>query len=180
MARGQTMSNDNHSPRHICIVMGVSGVGKSTVGRSLADQLGATFLEGDDFHSNENRQKMAQGKALNDADRMPWLDRLVLETRRARSSGDAVVLACSALKIVYRKRLVTGIGEPCQIIFLHGRMDTIFERMGHRAGHFMPFGLLQSQLDALEPPTPLEQAIYVDTEGQPIPALVKDIRRQLA
>lgn len=180
MAYGQKMSEDAHGCPQVLCVMGVSGVGKSTVGRTLADQLGATFVEGDDFHPEANKQKMARGIALDDADRMPWLDRLVLETRRLRSSGQSVVLACSALKIFYRKTLLMGIGERCQIIFLYGSLDAISERMVQRRDHFMHPGLLQSQLDLLEPPTPREHAICVDTVGRSVQALTKDILRQLA
>lgn len=129
------------------VVMGVSGCGKTHVGRMLADRLDACFLDGDDFHPTSNRDKMAVGQALTDEDRGPWLASLAeeLETR------NRVVLACSALRRRYRDQLRTAGGV--RFVFLDGEYELIYSRMQQRTDHFMRPVLLQSQFDALERPT---------------------------
>lgn len=131
--------------------MGVSGTGKSTLGRALAGTLGWRFIEGDDFHPQDNIDKMSRGEPLDDHDRAPWLARLNDHLRELdRGSLDAVV-ACSALKAQYRASLAAGI-DGLHFIFLHGSAELIRRRLEGRDGHFMPTSLLGSQLDTLEAP----------------------------
>lgn len=148
----------------IVLVMGVSGSGKSTIGRMLADALGAEFLEADSFHSPENVAKMSGGVPLEDADRWPWLDAIGSAIAGLRQAGKPVVLACSALKEAYRRRLFDRAGETARVVFLSGGADLIAARMGRRQGHYMPPALLPSQLATLEPP---EAAIRVDISHKP-------------
>lgn len=139
--------------------MGVSGCGKTTVGQALAERLGYVFYDGDDFHPPENVAKMANGIPLDDTDRTPWLARLhdLLHQHLARDEG--VVLACSALKRRYREQLKAG-DSRVLFVHLHGDFDLIWERMQSRPQHYMKASMLQSQFDALEPPT-LDEAIII-------------------
>jgi len=141
--------------------MGVAGSGKSTIGRALADELGAEFLEGDKFHPAANIAKMSRGEPLTDDDRWPWLDRLAGELARARADGRSVVLASSALKRAYRDRLRRG-APDLKLVFLKGDKALIGERMRARKNHFMPPGLLDSQFASLEEPGPDESPIVID------------------
>ena len=126
------------------VVMGVSGCGKSSVGQALAEALGARFIDGDDLHPEANKAKMAAGIPLNDDDRWPCLDSVAA----ALAEGDTVV-ACSALKRVYRERI--GAGAPgTAFVHLHGSRELLAQRMGARPNHFMPISLLDSQLNTLE------------------------------
>jgi gluconokinase len=145
----------------IAVVMGVSGSGKTTIGRALAHELAADFLEGDKFHPASNVAKMSRGEPLDDADRWPWLDRLAEELARARSSGMSVVLACSALKRSYRDRLRRG-APDLRLVYLKGDKALILERLRARKRHFMPPGLLDSQFKALEEPGPDECPTVID------------------
>lgn len=145
----------------IVLVMGVSGSGKTTLGRALARALDAEFLEGDKFHPESNVAKMSRGEPLDDADRWPWLDRLSRELARASAAGRTVVLACSALKRSYRDRLRRG-APGLRLVFLKGDKALILERMRTRTDHFMPPGLLDSQLAALEEPGLDESPIVID------------------
>lgn len=147
--------------------MGVSGSGKTTVGKALAEQLGFPFLDADDFHPQQNIAKMQAGKALNDTDRQPWLEQLNLELRKHKDTG--VVLACSALKAAYRELLEKDI--KIHWTHLQGDFELIQARMQLRS-HFMPAALLQSQFDALEP---LEQGLTLDIDSE-IEFLVNMIR----
>lgn len=137
--------------------MGVSGSGKTTVGRVLADELGWTFLDADDFHPPANVAKMAAGVALSDEDRSPWLDRLAGELRALDERRRNVVLACSALKQEYRDRLKRA-GE-LRWAYLKGDAATIEPRLATRRDHYMPASLLASQFATLEEPA---EAIVVD------------------
>jgi len=152
------------------IVMGVSGCGKSTVGRLLADRAGFDFVDADDYHSAENVAKMAAGQPLSDADRMPWLESLkwMIEEKTTMSAG--VVLACSALRAKYRRQLASGRVVPT-FVFLDGSRELIASRMTARQGHFMPLDLLDSQFDALEVP---ESAVKVGID-KPVAAIVDEI-----
>jgi gluconokinase len=141
----------------IVLVMGVSGSGKNTVGEPLAQRLGWKFIDGDDYHPPENVKKMAAGIALQDADRWPWLDRL---NGILRQEKDAVV-ACSALKEAYRRRLLAGL-FPYTIVHLRGSFELIRSRVEQRKHRYMPASLLQSQFDTLEPP---RDAIDVDVSA---------------
>lgn len=145
----------------IAVVMGVSGSGKTTIGRAIADALGAEFLEGDKFHPAGNIAKMSRGEPLDDSDRWPWLDRMADELARARSAGRSVVLASSALKRSYRDRLRRG-APDLRVVYLKGDKELIRSRVQARKGHFMPSGLLDSQFAALEEPGPDESPIVID------------------
>ena len=144
------------------VVMGVAGVGKSAVGRALAEQLGWRFEDADDFHSPANRAKMAAGKPLDDDDRWPWLERLRQLLCDSMDSGQGLVLACSALKETYRQRL--GQGDPrLAFVYLRGSREVITERLRARQGHYMPASLLDSQFATLEPP---RGALSVDVDAE--------------
>lgn len=128
--------------------MGVSGSGKTSLGKRLALRLGLPFYDADDFHSEENKAKMKSGEPLTDEDRWPWLNGLAEHLRQWELEGGAV-LACSALKESYRERLT----QQCEVhwIVLTGSFETMYHRM-QRRNHFMPPTLLQSQFDTLELP----------------------------
>lgn len=173
------MGEGGHRPSHIIatmepaaqlpaavLVMGVSGAGKTLLGRGLADRLGWIFRDGDDVHPPVNVAKMRRGLPLDDADRGPWLDALALMLATAVSHGPQTVLACSALRRRYRQRL----GLPRQgvrLVHLAGSPELLRERVEQRAGHFMPAALLDSQLATLEPPDESEQPIVVDVAAAP-------------
>lgn len=146
--------------RRVVVVMGVSGTGKSTIGRALAEALGRPFVEGDDLHPEANVAKMAAGIPLTDADRAPWLDRIAAEIDRP------VVVACSALKRAYRDRLRQA-APDLVLVYLHGDAVLLAARMEGREGHFMPSSLLESQLAALEDPASDENAIPVNVALRP-------------
>lgn len=131
------------------VIMGVSGCGKSEVGRQLAALLGVDFIEGDAYHSAANIAKMAAGIALTDADRAGWLRALQARVGAAREAGVGLVLACSALKRRYRDTLRQGDPALC-FAHLDGAASLIASRMAARSGHFMPTSLLESQLRDLE------------------------------
>jgi carbohydrate kinase (thermoresistant glucokinase family) len=148
------------------VVMGVSGCGKSTVGAVLAQELGATFLEGDAFHPPTNVARMAAGVPLTDADREGWLQVLSRLLGEARREGRAVVLSCSALKRSYRDTLRAQAGD---IVWIHltGTRELLEQRMAARQGHYMPSSLLVSQLATLEPPAGDERALTLDIARAP-------------
>ncbi|MFB9310880.1 gluconokinase [Agromyces hippuratus] len=143
--------------------MGVSAVGKSTVGRLLAERLGVPFRDADDLHPAANVAKMASGVALDDTDRGPWLDLVGAELQ---DSTTGVVIACSALKRTYRDRLRHA-APSTVFVHLHGSHELLAARAAARAGHFMPASLLDSQLAALEPLSIDETGITVDVAGAP-------------
>ncbi|WP_235560788.1 gluconokinase [Microbacterium sp. Leaf320] len=146
------------------VVMGVSAAGKSTVGRLLATDLGLAFLDADDLHPASNRAKMSAGTPLTDDDRMPWLDRVSDEL--AARSGSGAVIACSALRRVYRDRIrerVPGV----VFVHLHGDDALLAERATGRTDHFMPPSLLRSQLDTLEMLDADETGVVVDVSRPP-------------
>lgn len=154
----------------IVLVMGVSGSGKSTVGRMLAEALGAEFLEADAYHSSANVAKMSSGVPLDDTDRWPWLEAIGSAIAAQRKAGRQVILACSALKESYRARLFATAGESARIVFLDGSADLIAGRLDGRRGHYMPPTLLPSQMATLEPP---REAIHVDIRQAPETILVQ-------
>lgn len=159
------------------VVMGVSGCGKSEVGRALSEALGVPFLEGDSFHSAANVAKMSAGTPLTDDDRADWLLTLQTQIRNARDSQIGIVLSCSALKRRYRDLLRTG--DPAlRFAHLSGARDLIEARMKARAGHYMPPSLLDSQLRDLEPLQPDEAGIVLDIR-KPVAELVADILKSV-
>jgi gluconokinase len=147
----------------IVILMGVSGVGKTTIGELLSGKLGWPLFDADEFHSPASIEKMRNGIALEDADRWPWLDRMNAMLRDHERRGENVLLACSALKQVYRDRLAKGTVE-LRWIYLKGRFELIRERLEARKGHYMKAGLLESQFAALEEPG---DAMNIDIDGTP-------------
>ncbi|MEZ0366347.1 gluconokinase [Mycobacterium sp. pUA109] len=149
--------------------MGVSGAGKSSVGRVLARRLRVPFADADDFHSDANIAKMAAGAPLTDADRRPWLE-VVGQWLSAHADGG--VISCSALKRRYRNQLRRHC-PAVEFVHLSGAPDVIGRRQAHRPGHFMPPALLRSQFDTLEPLAPDERGVTVDV-GQDIDTIVAD------
>ena len=147
----------------VIVVMGVSGSGKTTVGKLLAEALGAEFAEGDAYHPPQNVEKMRRGIPLEDADRWPWLERLSAEIDRWLAAGKIVVLACSALKQHYRDVLTKG-RPGVRFVYLKGDDALLHARLERRRGHYMPASLLASQIAALEEPA---DAITVDVAGSP-------------
>lgn len=158
----------------VIVVMGVSGSGKTTVGRLLATDLGWIFYEGDEAHPADNLRKMAAGTPLTDADRLPWLRELRGLIERSLAAGEDAVLACSALKESYREILAGGLEGVC-FVHLTGDPALIAERLEHRQGHFMKVGMLASQLAVIEPP---EGGISVEVEGSP-EEIVAEVQRRL-
>jgi carbohydrate kinase (thermoresistant glucokinase family) len=138
----------------IVVMMGVSGSGKTSIGRRVAEALGWPFIEGDDFHPPSNVEKMRAGTPLGDADRWPWLDRLADEIAAIAARGENAILACSALKQSYRDRLVSK-APPGVVRFVHltGTREEIAERIAGRKHRYMPASLLDSQFATLERPS---------------------------
>jgi len=135
----------------IIIIMGVSGVGKTTVGELLARKTGWALYDADDYHSSANIEKMRSGIRLTDDDRRPWLDRINALLREAERKGESAILACSALKQRYRDRLASGLSDA-RWVHLSGSFELIKARLDQRKGHYMTAQLLESQFAALEPP----------------------------
>ncbi|HVC61204.1 MAG TPA: gluconokinase [Acetobacteraceae bacterium] len=150
----------------ILLVMGVSGCGKTTIARGLADRLGWDLIEGDAFHPPANIAKMHASIPLDDADRAPWLANIAAEIDRARAAGRSAVLACSALKRAYRAVLI-GARAEMVLIYLQGTQALIAARLAARTGHFMPPGLLASQFAALEEPGADENPIVLSIAKPP-------------
>jgi gluconokinase len=148
----------------LVVVMGVSGSGKSTIGALLADRLDCGFIDGDALHPASNRAKMASGVPLTDDDRRPWLS--VVGTTLERYADTGVVIACSALRRVYREAIVN---EAPGALFVHlaGAPDLLSMRLAARAGHFMPPSLLVSQIDTLEPLAGDEHGFAVSIADSP-------------
>ena len=145
------------------IIMGVSGTGKSTIGKLLSDRTGWTFYDADDFHSPANIEKMNRGIPLTDSDRLPWLEELNHLIANALNSNQQGILACSALKSQYRQILRNNHTEVV-FIYLRGSYDCVQSRIQQRTGHFMISSLLQSQFDTLEEP---QDALIIDVSLAP-------------
>ena len=150
----------------IVVVMGPCGCGKTTVGGAVATRIRGHFIEGDEFHPPENKAKMEAGTPLNDDDRAPWLDAIAKEARARSSAETPIVIACSALKRIYRDRLRKA-GGGVTFVLLTGTDQLLRTRMEAREDHFMPPSLLDSQLEALEPPGEDENAIIIDITPGP-------------
>jgi gluconokinase len=159
----------------IVVLMGVSGSGKTTVGKVLARELGWTFLDADDYHPAANVEKMRRGIPLNDDDRRPWLEALRRRVDEARDRGEDLVLACSALKHAYQHYLEHDVPGYVRYVYLYGSEELIARRLAARKGHFMNPGLLHSQFETLEPP---EDAVWVDITPAP-EAIAAEVRRKL-
>lgn len=144
------------TPRRRIVIMGVSGAGKTVVGQRLAQELSYLFRDGDDLHPEANVAKMRAGTPLTDNDRWSWLELVANSLRR-----DApVIIACSALRHIYRQHIITGVGGEVTFVYLAGTRDVIAQRIAMRKHPFMPAQLLDSQFQTLEPPTP-DEAITV-------------------
>ena len=154
------------NPAPLVVVMGVSGCGKSSVGRLIAKRLACEFLEGDDLHPPRNIERMAAGIALTDNDRRDWLLEIAQQLADARASRHALVVSCSALKRSYRDMLRTA-ASRLAFVHLHGSRALLESRLRARPGHFMPSSLLDSQLQTLEPPGADERAITLDAALPP-------------
>jgi gluconokinase len=159
------------------VVMGVSGSGKSTIADKLAERLSWKYEDGDKFHPLSNVAKMSAGQPLTDEDRWPWLQAIADEIDRVCKARERAVIACSALKRVYRDILVHGRNDV-RIIFLEGTQELIAARLNLRKGHFMPPGLLASQFKTLEPPGTDENPVTISIDAS-VDAIVDDIVRQL-
>lgn len=158
----------------VLILMGVTASGKTTVGRQLADALGWPFYDGDDFHPDENVEKMRQGVPLTDADRKPWLARLHALIRDTLARDGHAIIACSALRKSYRTTLRGGLTDV-KFVYLKVSRHVLEQRIEARRDHFMPPSLLDSQLRTLEEPA---ESLWVDGSHPP-DTIVQEIRRRL-
>lgn len=158
----------------IVVVMGVSGSGKSTIGKLLAASLKWEFSDADDFHAVANIEKMSQGIPLTDTDRQPWLEKLHSAIAQWLLQGKNVVLACSALKSSYRQMLWQDT-EQMRLVYIKSSFEVLQKRLQQRQNHFMAATLLKSQFDTLEEP---KHAIVVDA-NQPALVSVQQIRASL-
>jgi len=154
----------DRQPARVAVIMGVSGSGKTTVGRTVAERLGWRFHEGDALHPPENVAKMQAGHPLDDEDRAPWLAAVAARIDEWRARGENGVIPCAALKRRYRG-VVLGNRPDVRLIYLEGSRELIAERLAGRRGHFMPANLLDSQFAALEPPKSDEHAITVSVDA---------------
>jgi gluconokinase len=160
----------------VVIVFGVSGAGKTTVGKLLAHAVGWRFIEADDFHPVTNIEKMRSGRSLTDEDRWPWLERLRQQIEQSLTAGQNAVLACSALKRAYRDRL--RVSGEVKFVFLRGDYSLIEKQLRNRRRHFMNPDLLQSQFDDLEEPQQGENVLTIEL-GRTPEQIVETIKTKL-
>jgi len=157
----------------VILVMGTTGAGKTTVAKLLSARLDWIFLDADDFHPAANIEKMQQGIALTDADRIPWLDSIHAKLLQLAATGNHVVLACSALKQSYRDRLSPDL--DMRIFYLRGSYEVMRQHIGSRHGHFAGEAILAGQFADLEEP---QNALVLDVERTP-GELVSDVVARL-
>ena len=160
----------------VIIIFGVSGAGKTTIGKLLARDLRWRFIEADDFHPAANIEKMRSGHPLTDNDRWPWLEQLRQQIERSLSARENAVLACSALKRAYRDRL--HVSDEIKFVFLRGDHALVEKQLRSRHGHFMNAALLQSQFDDLEEPQLDENVLTIEL-GRPPEEIVERIEAKL-
>ena len=151
---------------HRFVIMGVSGSGKSSIGALLAENIGATFQDSDDFHSSTNKALMAAGISLSNADRLPWLNSIGELLRDSSAEERPIVVACSALKKSYRD-VLREFDPDVFFIHLYGSRENIEQRLSIRTHEFMPLSLLDSQFAILEPLQSNERGLGVDIDGTP-------------
>ena len=161
----------------IIVLMGVCGCGKTVVGEKLAEALGGSFSEGDEFHSDANREKMRGGTPLTDEDRWPWLASIAEAIDGWRADGKSAVVACSALRRVYRDILI-GDRDDVHLVHLKGDYDLIHGRLMSRSHEYMPVTLLDSQFATLEEPTAEENPINADIIDSP-DVLVEKVAKEV-
>ena len=149
------------------VVMGVSGAGKSTIGRIVAERLNCQFRDADSFHPKANIEKMSRGEPLTDADRWPWLNAIAAWIAEHRAAGTTCVVTCSALKRVYRDIVTDRQRADVRLVYLKGGFDLIAARLASRTDHFMPPALLKSQFDTLQEPRADERAITAQIDATP-------------
>ena len=150
----------------LIVVMGVSGCGKSTLGAAIANHYGYTFLDADDFHSDEAKTRMASGLPLTDTMRQPWVEKICARLREARMQQEAIVLAFSGLRRAHRQ-LIRNQGLRTTVLFLDGDESSIQARVNQRPNHFMNPGLVRSQFDTLEKPVDETDIIRIDIASNP-------------
>lgn len=161
------------------VVMGVSGSGKSMVAAQIAGRIDATYIDADDLHPAANIAKMRAGTPLTDEDRWPWLDRVAADLVETAAGGRTVVMACSALRRVYRDRLRSGTRERARFVFLDASYEVIDARLAKRLNHFMPEALLRSQFATLERPAADEADVLTVSAAQAPEAVLNEIVGQL-
>ena len=167
----------------VIVVMGVSGVGKTTVGRALAVQLGWPFRDADDVHSPANVERMRRGEPLTDEHRAPWLAALAGIIATYTRDRRPLVLACSALSGAHREALLAGVragdGDDVRFVHLRAERAVLAERLGRRTGHFFPRDLLDSQLATLEAPVTGTPGVLELDATRPVSELVEAVRNAL-